>query len=152
MHKKKFYSVFGNDDNRGQDGKNLRIRFKEESSFIDYSCLDGECSFLEFMLGICVRMAFIEEETDDLTAVSKYFHELLNNCGLSEATDDNYYTSEFNYEYALVVMDRILERRYAPDGKGGFFPLYSVNIPDQRQVEVWYQMCQYIEEREDVRC
>lgn len=148
MHKKAFYGILGNDDDRGLDGRDLRRRFMMESSFIDYEPIDGPCTFFEFLIGLAFRMAFLIETSDDEAHVWQYFHELLNNCGLSDATDNNYYTAEFNCEYATAVMDRILERRYARNGRGGLFPLEDPDCPDQREQEIWYQMSAYLNERE----
>lgn len=150
LHKHHFYSVIPNDDNRINDGKNLRQDFKEKSDFIDYDCIDGPCTFFEFLIGLSYRMAFILEDTQDEQKIGKYFHELLKNCGLDEATDDNYYSIDFDHSIVGSIIDRILERRYKKDGSGGLFPIktWKNGDKDQRETEIWYQMARYLDERE----
>lgn len=151
LHKKHFYSIIPNDDNRIGDGKALRTRFVQNSEYIDYESIDGPCTFLEFLIGLAIRMSFTLEDTDDDAYIGKYFHELLENCGLSEASDDNYYSTDFDQDMVDAILDKILERRYKKDGFGGLFPIktWTKNDQDQRKVEIWYQMSRYLNEKTD---
>ena len=55
LHRKSFYWTVPNDDNRAEDGKFLRVLFMSEyPRYKDFS-LDGECSFLEFLIGLARR-------------------------------------------------------------------------------------------------
>jgi len=44
------------------------------------------------------------------------------------------------------ILDRVIHRKYKANGEGGFFPLKETNN-DQRDVELWYQMSEYVLER-----
>lgn len=151
LHKKHFYSIMPNDDNRIGDGKALRTKFARDSEYINYESLDGPCTFFEFLVGLASRMAFTLEDNNDDTHIGKYFHELLENCGLSEADDDNYYSADFDQDMVDAIVDRILERRYKKDGFGGLFPIktWTKNDSDQRKTEIWYQMARYLNEKSD---
>lgn len=149
LHKKHFYSIIANDDNRIGDGKALRTKFVQNSKYINYECIDGPCTFFEFLIGLASRMAFTLEDTNDEEYIGKYFYELLENCGLSEANDDNFYSVEVDSDIIDAIVDRILERRYKKDGSGGLFPIktWTKNDSDQRKTEIWYQMARYLNDK-----
>jgi hypothetical protein len=45
--------------------------------------------------------------------------------------------------YVTEVIDRFINRKYEPNGKGGLFTIRNVK-EDLRDVEIWYQMCWYL--------
>lgn len=155
LHKKEFYWSVPNDDNRGMDGKGLRGDFLRESGLtnrissqhrvktstdMDYE----ECSMLEMLIALAKRLSFMLEEPYDVDQTCNCFWEMLRNCGLEKFTDEDY--EEFGGDRTIdYILDNILERRYKRNGKGGLFPL-KYTKKDQRKVEIWYQMCEYIVE------
>ena len=58
---------------------------------------------------------------------------------LDEMNDDN-----FDEEYVKQTVTKCLERRYTKKGKGGFFAISDCHY-DLRAVDIWRQMCWYIE-------
>ena len=42
------------------------------------------------------------------------------------------------------VIERFLDREYGPDGKGGLFTVRHCEY-DLRDVEIWYQLCWYLD-------
>jgi hypothetical protein len=140
LYNKEFKWFVPNDDNRAFEGRALRERFCEEADMYYNSRSFGEdVSLFEVIVGLACRC---ESITD--MHVSKWFWEMMKNAGLDKFTDDVYYeiggAPEVNY-----ILDRIINRTYHRSGKGGLFPLRKTKN-DQRKVEVWYQMNEYLVE------
>jgi hypothetical protein len=139
LYTKEFAWFVPNDDNRVEDGKELRYDFLEQEQIKakDLYWLGLPCSMLELLIGLSRRLTF---ETD--ISVKEWFWEFLENLDLHELHDRTT-ISRHNVEY---VLDRVIWRTYARDGVGGLFPLVNAE-KDQRKVELWYQLNAYILER-----
>ena len=137
------YSI-PNDKNRYRDGLDLRYRFGMEltGNDIDEARHIAEminrsqrCSVLEMMIALAIRM---EEEIMDNPAIgnrtSHWFWRMMSNLGLSGMTDDIYDEKEVK-----DIIDRFLNRDYAPDGTGGLFRVRGIK-EDMRDAEIWWQM------------
>jgi hypothetical protein len=133
-----FWSV-PNDDNRVEDGKDLRHEFigEQGSVVVDPDWMDLGCSVFEMMVGLARRAYFQTDkpETDG------WFRKFLVNLGLDMYTDANY--NEVSERYVDEILDRFINRHYRRNGRGGLFPLENPN-GDQTKVELWYQMHAYI--------
>lgn len=127
-----------NDDNRAQDGIDLRYEFIEEwgRDDVDQLWLDLECSFLEMFIALSRRLSFESSGT-----AYEWFWKLMQNLEISTYTDDIYEISIA--EEVDEVLQRINYRTYDPSGRGGLFPIRNPS-EDQRQVEIWYQMSTYL--------
>jgi len=140
LYTKEFVWIVPNDDNRIEDGKDLRYEFVDQSglSDVDPSWVQLPCSMFELMVGLSRRFAFVVDgEPRDL------FWLLVENADLLDYNDSNkYYESEVD-----TIMDRIIWRTYQSDGQGGFFPLKSPRA-DQRKIELWYQLNAYVIEND----
>jgi hypothetical protein len=124
-----------NDDNRAEDGRELRREWAAtEEVDVDRDWLDLGCSFLELLIGISRRLCF-EGEGE----VSAWFWHLINNLGLTGFHD----RSNFSEADVEDVTHRVIWRTYDENGKGGLFPLHHP-AQDQRQVEIWYQLSEYL--------
>ena len=138
---KEFVWLVPNDDNRVEDGKELRLEFLEQEGLnlapYDGMWMELGCSFLEFLIALARRCSF-EDGTDETV----WFWEFLENLDLDGLTDREHFTREDVEE----VLDRVMWRTYNPDGSGGLFPLAYAD-EDQRKVEIWYQLSAYILER-----
>lgn len=136
------YSYISMDGNRLEDGLRLRERFGEEQGYSQHqlSLLDiHECSILEVMIALALRM---EEETmassefGDRT--NRWFWYMIVSLGLGGMTDDHY-----DPDVVDRILDRFLDREYEPNGAGSLF--YVPNTKkDFRNIEIWYQMCEYL--------
>lgn len=142
LYTKQFVWTVPNDDNRIADGIELRWLFVSQSGLAsaDASWMGMGCSVLEMLMALSARLAFeAEGKAED------WFWVLLKNLQLEEFTDAN-------YDGFIMDIDEILEkliwRRYGADGKGGLFPLNHATV-DQRHVEIWYQMNQYLYENQN---
>lgn len=125
-----------NDDNRLEDGRELRELFLYEQRAEDppREWLDLGCSFLELLIGLSRRLSFeTEREARD------WFWEMLQNLGISTYTD----ASSYSEEEVDDKLDNVLWRTYKHNGEGGLFPLKHAR-EDQRDVELWYQLSAYI--------
>lgn len=141
MHEKEFVWFVPNDDNRSQDGRDLRLEFiheelDDESGTAAFRC--QPVSVLEVMIGLTRRLEF-ETDCDALNWAAI----LIENLGLHECKGR---LSPGQVDYVNDQLDDLVWRRYHPDGTGGFFPLAWPD-KDQTKVELWYQMSSYINER-----
>lgn len=152
MHRKEFYSIVKNDNNRAEDGKKIRELFikdvvisREYSEDYLENILGGPCSVLEMMIALSFRMEEIlyECEEDGQDRSVQYFWQMIKNLELDEFTNEEY--SEDELFVVDMILDDLLERRYKRSGVGGLFPLRNYK-KDQRTVEIWYQMMSYLTE------
>ena len=98
------------------------------------------CSVLEMMIALCIRCA--EQIIDDIDIqplMERMFMEMLGSLGLAEQTDIC-----FDSAYCADILERFLDRRYSQDGRGGLFVISRPGV-DMRRVDIWYQMCFYLD-------
>lgn len=137
LHQKEFVWVVANDDNRLEDGRDLRYEFRQEThQELDHDWLDEGCSMLEMFVGICRRLEF-----ESGMSTREWFWILLENLHLQDFTDDH----EGFEQDVDEILDTVIWRTYAEDGTGGLFPLRDPE-EDQRYVEIWYQLSAYLQE------
>lgn len=145
---KEFVWFVPNDDNRIEDGKDLRYEFVEKTGLkdVDQNWIQLGCSVLELMIALSRRLAF-EAEGEP----RGWFWTLMENIGLGGYSDDHMRRADYGYlrwseKSVDEILDRVLWRTYNSDGSGGFFPL---NHPkeDQRNIELWYQLSAYLLEK-----
>ena len=124
------------DENRLLDGLDLRFRFADENSYY----IDGDCSVLEMMVALSLRCEEHIMSDDEIgNRTGRWFWEMIDNLGLESMYDDN-----FDKVYADKIIYRFLNREYEPNGDGGLFTVHNRNV-DLRKVEIWYQMCWYLD-------
>lgn len=69
----------------------------------------------------------------------QWFWGMIVSLGLGSMTDDLY-----DDDYVTYVLDRFMDRKYEPNGKGGLFTIRDCDR-DLRTVEIWYQLCWYLD-------
>jgi hypothetical protein len=129
-----------NDDNRVEDGRELRDEFLQQRSLDirEREWMLLGCSVLEMLVALSRRLAF--EGGGDSAG---WFWILLRNAELGQM-DDEQYDPQFVDEF----INRLVWRQYDYNGSGGgLFPLENPK-KDQRDVEVWYQMQAWLLENE----
>lgn len=151
LHRKKFYAVMPNDENRAGDGIELREEYLREIWYPKYADLGDECTVLEMLIGLAQRIDYelkdpYDDQQKDNTA--KWFWEMLDNLGLTRF-DDESYAEKHGLVYVNDIINTFLKRKYKRNGEGGLFPLIRSN-KDQRHIEIWYQMSAYLEQKEAV--
>lgn len=132
------------DGNRAEDGVDLRYRFADEKRYI-YPMIteyldDRPCSVLEMMVALAIRIEeHIMEDASIGDRTGKWFWTMVESLGLDSVSD-----SRFDRGYIDQVIDRFLNRRFNRNGKGGLFTVEHTRR-DMRTMEIWYQMCLYID-------
>lgn len=139
LYTKEFVWFIPNDDNRAEDGKDLRYVFVEEQKInpVDEGWYRLGCSLLEMLIGVSRRLAF---ETDN--EALGWFWKLIENLGLEQFNDNVPYPEDKIEE----ILNTVIFRTYTRNGHGGLFPLRRAT-KDQREREIWYQLCDYIFEQ-----
>lgn len=137
LHNLEFVWLLPGDDNRAEDGKELRRQFLLEGHFPD----DVEwrtqipCSVFEMLLAFAVRA---EKNTMGYSKI-EWFWEFLRNLNLADAND----ASGIPPDEIAECVEMFMWRTYRPDGDGGLFPLRHPE-QDQTKIEIWKQFCDYL--------
>lgn len=141
LHRTEFVWTISGDDNRSEDGKELRTEFIHAAELPDDPewRIDIGCSVLEMLIAFARRAEFQDE-----TPLPVWFWEFITNLGLEKQNDDN-----FDEEFVELVLEELIWRTYSPDGNGGMFPL-KYPFADQREVEIWYQFCEYLVDQDRI--
>ena len=144
LYEIEFTYLLPRDQNRAEDGMSLRHRFAlfHDEDLYDHIMdeLDGPCCVLEMMIALAIRC---EENIMDDPLVGnrtgQWFWGMVHNLGLTDMVD-----SRFDIEYVDETIAIFLERKYRRDGRGGLFVIRDCDY-DLRAVEIWYQMCWYLD-------
>ena len=140
LHNIEFTWIIPRDDNRADDGIQLRRRFAlahHNIELADY--IFGPCSVLEMMVALanrCEESIMDDDSMGDRTG--QWFWGMIHSLGLTPMTDRS-----FNRDFVDEVIARLLNRNYAPDGKGGLFTVRNCEY-DMRTVEIWCQLSWYL--------
>lgn len=136
--------IYQMDENRAEDGKELRYVFAKETgcsdSVIDATFRDDPCSMLELMVGVayrCEHQIMENEVYGDRTWF--WFRYMLRSLRLNRETDDFY-----NFGYTESVLMHFINRKYTKEGMGGLFYIPGFR-KDMRKMDIWYQMHAYLE-------
>ena len=145
LHRYEFTYIIPMDNNRYQDGINLRYRFLYLHDLTDFQYLFDPypCSVLEMMVALalkCEENILSDPDYGDRTAW--WFWDMVHSLGLSDMTNDIW-----DEKYVDQVIERFLERKYKRNGDGGLFIVRRKDI-DMRKEEIWYQLCWHINEME----
>lgn len=139
LHNKEFVWLIANDDNRVEDGRDLRHSFMDEfgiNADLDAFGFGSGCSMLEMLIGLARRLAFEAEGEPRV-----WFWHLIEIMDLEQYNDREY--DENSRRRIDEVLDRVIYRTYHRSGRGGLFPLRRA-AEDQRDVEIWYQANAYL--------
>lgn len=133
-----------NDDNRIIDGLDLREDYFDEMNYPGdpYKILRGPCSVLEMLVALAYRIA---DNYISMTA-EEWFWEMLRNLGIADCTDDEFHGAGKRAEVRKILRN-LRNRKYDRNGLGGLFPVKDAPR-DQRKIEIWSQMNQYLIENE----
>lgn len=134
---KEFVWIIPNDDNRMEDGLDLRTEFLGGRH---YEILQQGVSILEVIVALSRRLAFNAEGDPNMWA-----WRLIENIEIHSFTDP---IKPNEYEILNDMLETLIWRQFSTDGIGSFFPLLDPK-EDQTKVEMWYQMSAYINENSD---
>lgn len=147
-----FRWVVTEDERRESDGRNVRRLFCEEKGLEAEAMVESlPASFLEVVLSLALEMDGLVAERPDKMPVGvwTWFWEMMANVGLDRFDDIS--CQEMGYRTARDrierTCERVMDRRYAANGRGGLFPMPGRRRregEDQREVELWYQLNEYV--------
>ena len=141
---KEFTWTVPNDGNRIGDGKALREVYSREFECEELE--DFPCSVLEVLVSIAYRMEDMLYNPEKGNRTLKWLWTLIKNLGLEYFTDDAYLANPDSFGEAIdEILETLIDRTYDRKGNGGLFPLRKPRT-DQRKVEIWYQMQEFLEE------
>ena len=143
-----FKGSIGNDDDRGDEGLELRIRYNDilaskagEGDFNtpDVRDIYGSCRVLEMLIALSMRMYDLMQDMGVYNSVSRWFWEIMGNVGFDEL-DDYIYDDLDGDRIVKRMVDDIQNLHERKSGRpGGWFYVY-----DWRSIEIWYQMHEYL--------
>ena len=145
LHEMEFIFSIPMDENRAEDGTDLRYRFGYEndipgSEIVEYLD-DRPCSVLEMMIALSIRCEeHIMADPDIGNRTGQWFWNMIVNLGLGNMNDSN-----FSMAFVEEKIKVLLDRNYGKHGEGGLFTVRNSRY-DLRNVEIWYQMCWYLDE------
>lgn len=131
-----FTWTIANDDNRAEDGLQLRSIFMEDEGWNTNPFFEEDCSVLEMMIALSMRIDSDIMWDGENNRTSKWFWEMFENLGLHYLEPSDYF----------AALDIFLGRKYDKNGVGGLFPLRKNNTKNQKKVEIWYQAQAYLME------
>ena len=144
LHNTNFRYTISNDKNRASDGIDLRYSFAlsqgcedERELITDY--LKGPCSVFEMMVALAQRCESVMDDPRIGDRTGQWFWGMINNLGLGGMNDNRY-----DEQYVDDVINTFLDREYKSNGKGGLFTIRNCEY-DLREVEIWYQLCWYLD-------
>lgn len=142
LHSVEFTPTIRRDNNRAQDGVDLRYRFilmhNYDERVLGY--LQGPCSVLEMMVALAVRCEeTIMDDPEFGDRTGQWFWGMVRSLGLGSMSN-----AQFDKAYSLDVIERFLKREYSPEGVGGLFTIKGIKR-DLSTMEIWYQLCQWID-------
>lgn len=141
LHYFEFTYTLAMDKNRYMDGISLRYRFLHSNDLLEYKDILEiyPCSVLEMMVALALRMdedIMYDQDYGPRTAV--WFWEMVQSLDISE--------EDARTGHIDATVERLLNRTYLPDGRGGLFTAKRHFDIDMRKEEIWYQMCWHISE------
>lgn len=143
LHDIEFRYSIPKDRNRAEYGEDLRYRFAIDRDYdipTTLNDLGKPCSVLEMMIALAVTCEeHIMDNPDYGNRTGQWFWGMITNMGLNTMTDAMY-----DEAYVNTVVDRLLNRKYDPDGKGGLFRIRDCGA-DLRKVDIWRQLCWYLD-------
>lgn len=142
LHEHPFVAVLSGDENRGNDGIELREKYLDEFEFTERDILSGMdylsgvptgvCSMFEMMVGLHERVVNeILYDYDEMLSCN-LFDTMLKSLGV--------YDNDLEY-----ILERFDSNDYDKDGYGGLFWTPCTEV-DMRKTEIWYQMHIYFRE------
>lgn len=138
LYSTEFVWIIPFDKHRVEDGIELRDDFlRETQTEVDVLWYEQPCSIFEVMVAFAKRASF---QTD--ISVANWFKEFIINLRL----DPFRVVSDSDVPYIHDILNTFMWRTYDPSGDGGLFPMRRTHN-DQKEIEIWLQFCEYVDDR-----
>lgn len=149
LHNTKFRWIIDFDKNRADDGTYQRYYFFDSLKLHSAAFENDECMVLEMLVALAIRMN--NEYVADTTYGAedhpdKLFIDFIANLGLVDYTNDEIKRDKNSIANIQNKLDTWMNREFDYDGRGSIFWL-SRPRRDQRNIEIWSQMNDYIHEK-----
>jgi hypothetical protein len=135
------------DSNRAENGIGLRYEFESECGFVGRTD-DEPCSVLEVL--IALARDWEHEITYDFhkgDRSAQWFWTMVGNLGLLEYPDSRF--SPGIMDEIEEILEVWLTRKFSKSGMGSVFPVKNW-YGDQRKVEIWMQLQNYVMENIEI--
>ena len=140
LHNIEFTYIIPNDSNRANDGVDLRYQFALDSDIPNAEArITGPCSVLEMIVALAINEEQLMHDPKIGDRTGHWFWRMIVNLGLGGMID-----SRFDKHEVDISVRKLLNREYAPDGRGGLFTIKNCRY-DLRDVEIWAQACYYMD-------
>lgn len=139
LHTMEFKYFVDYDENRASDGVNLRWYYVDDGGDDHILRWKESCTVLEMLIALAMNMDKIVGDTEGELDIRHWFWGMLENLDLHWMTDNKY---DKTYIYGRVAM--FLDRQYEPNGDGNIIYIPDCE-EDLREVEIWWQMCWYLD-------
>lgn len=138
MQNTEFVWIVPLDDNRAEDGKELRREFLRLTGLqADREWFDIGCSVFEMIIAFTDRARFQTNQS-----AYDWFWQIMENLGLVKYND-----AAFDLLEVKDILYILVWRTYDRHGNGGMFPIQNP-LQDQQRIEIWYQFSEYLVEHE----
>lgn len=143
LHHIKFEVVLDRDDNREEDGCDLRNEYNVPNGFsvsVDEAFYARQCSVLEMLIALAIRVddEIIGDPAEEHP--ERFFMEMIKNLKLDRFKGEHYESDD-----VIKIIRKWMSREFNRDGYGSPFPV-KYDHRDQRELEIWDQMNSYISE------
>lgn len=139
LHDLEFTYIHEYDFNRAADGVDLRWRYVNEGGDRNILRWKEPCTVFEMILALAYRVYNVVDDPELDGTIGNWFWLMLSNIDLHRMTD-----AKYNLDEILYKVDIFLNRRYSHDGVGNIITIKGCK-EDLRDVEIWYQMCWYLD-------
>lgn len=127
------------DYNRMIDGEELRNIYIYDGGDEEISKWNEPCTVLEVLIALAFKMQQMTDNPDIYYSVGYWFWVMMYNLGLDDMTNSN-----INKHKILNVINIFMNRKYRYNGEGGNIFVISNTNEDLREMEMWYQMCHFL--------
>jgi hypothetical protein len=138
LYQTEFVWVVPADRHRVDDALELRADFQREANAELENLFEIlPVSVFEVLISFADRASF---QTD--APVREWFWKFMENLNLDQ------FRQVTGSDEAMIneILDSFIWRTYDPHGYGGLFPITRTDR-DQRKLEIWFQFCEYVEDR-----
>ena len=134
LHSTEYVWLIPGDDDRAEDGVELRYTFLQETGLEDDLHWEHQtCSVFEMLMAFSKRCEF----ATDVPYID-WFWEFIENLGLRRYND-----AANGFDRVDELLYIFVWRQYDFNGVGGLFPLKETTM-DQTETDVWYQFSHYL--------